>query len=294
MSYTPLMAKRFNVSIPDALAERLEPHKDKISLSAVMQAALERELAQLNLSDTDKQRRASLKATAVSAWVKRNPELPKVLGAFADHLLDSAINDGLPGLFMYYRQLVIDCRKEELIEEIIKSPDCDSSIDAHLEHQNVYHELLRGNMNNKQILIKRLTEIIVGRTLDCALGQAGVDGNFMYFVDAFVLFVANQLKNGTDSSTELPGKFVRLALGTMEAPDNLDSEYIYESLDYHLRTLIETRAGKEIALEILEDRIKANLDEEEVNAFVLDFESEMANIDMMQIGLEELESANNV
>jgi post-segregation antitoxin (ccd killing protein) len=72
-SYTPLMAKRFNVSIPDALAERLEPHKNRISLSAVMQAALERELAQLNLSDEDKQRRASLRAVAAEAWLRRNP-----------------------------------------------------------------------------------------------------------------------------------------------------------------------------------------------------------------------------
>jgi hypothetical protein len=294
MSYTPLMAKRFNVSIPDALAERLEPHKNKISLSAVMQAALERELAQLNLSDTDKQRRASLKAAATNAWLMRNPEFAKALGIFADHLLDSAINDGLPELFMYCRQLVIDCRREELMKMIIESPYIAGFIRCHLDHQDVYHEILRNNPDNKQHLVNRLIKIIVGATLDNARDKAADDGN-MYFDDGFVVFIANQLKNGTESSTNLPDKFVGLALGTIEEPDTLDKQEIHELLAWHLGTLMKTKAAKQIALEILEDRIKTHLAEEEVNALILDFESEMADIaGMNQISIEQLESTNDV
>lgn len=288
------MAKRFNVSIPDALAERLEPHKDKISLSAVMQAALERELAQLNLSDTDKQRRASLKATAVSAWLKRNTELTKALGTFADHLLDSAINDGLPDLFMYYRQLVVDCRKEELIAKILESPySYYHSFGAHLEHQNVYHEILRDEPDNGELLIYRLKRIILAATLDYARDK--VANCFNSFDYGFMEFIANQIKKGAESSAKLPGEFVQMALGTMEEPGDWSMNDLLEQLDMHLGTLIRTKAATQIALEILEDRIKANLEEEEVNTLVLDFDSEMADFaGMNQISLETLDSAKDV
>jgi hypothetical protein len=288
------MAKRFNVSIPDALAERLEPHKDKISLSAVMQAALERELAQLNLSDTDKQRRASLKATAVSAWLKRNTELTKALGAFADHLLDCAINDGLPDLFMYYRQLVIGCRKEELITKILESPSIHfSSLSAHLEHQNVFHQILRDKPDNEKHLIERLERIIVVATLNYARDK--VADYFNTFDYGFMEFIANQIKKGIGSSAILSEEFIQMALGTMEEPEGWSMGDLLAQLDMHLGTLIRTKAAEQTVLEILEDRIKANLEEDEVNTLVLDFDSEMADFaGMNQISIETLESTKDV
>ena len=112
------MAKRFNISIPDALAERLEPFKDKLSLSAVMQAALERELAQLTLPDEEKDRRATLKAVAMNSWTERNPFIAKILGSFIQDLFDKASNDGLSDLFQYFRYLYVLCRPEELVNKI--------------------------------------------------------------------------------------------------------------------------------------------------------------------------------
>ena len=41
------MAKRFTISLPDDLARRIEPFKDQLSLSAIMQKSLEAELAEL-------------------------------------------------------------------------------------------------------------------------------------------------------------------------------------------------------------------------------------------------------
>lgn len=99
------MAKRFNVSIPDALAERMEPFKNKLSLSALMQASIERELARLTLTDDQMQRRSNFRAAAMNAWIKRYPSLTNALNSFIDNLIDQAENDGSEKIFDYYRNL---------------------------------------------------------------------------------------------------------------------------------------------------------------------------------------------
>jgi len=87
-----------------------------------MQAALERELAQLNLSDEDKQRRASLKAVATEAWLRRNPIIREYVSDYVDHLYDQAINDGIDSLFNFYRQLSLRHRKKNLFARSFPIP----------------------------------------------------------------------------------------------------------------------------------------------------------------------------
>jgi len=116
--------------------------------NAAAMAGLERELAQLNLSDMNRERRASFKAAAKNAWFKRNPEFAEALGIYADHLLDSAINDGLPELFIHYRELVVSCRREDLVAKMMKDWNCDSLMYKHLDYQAVYHDIVHDRIHN--------------------------------------------------------------------------------------------------------------------------------------------------
>ncbi len=86
-----------------------------------------------------------------------------------------------------------------------------------------------------------------------------------------------------------------MALGCMETADDLDDSDLWESLDAYLRPLIDSEGSRRIALEILEDRIRSHLDEKDINDFVLDFESALAEMqELSQFSLEELEDYNNV
>lgn len=115
---TPIMSKRFNVSIPDALAERMEPFKNDLSLSALMQDAIERELTRLTMSDADKELRDQFKAAAITAWFKRYPGLGTALAAYADHLFDLARQDGQSDIFLFYRALFFTVKGDEGLEEV--------------------------------------------------------------------------------------------------------------------------------------------------------------------------------
>lgn len=112
------MAKRFNVSIPDALAERMEPFKNDLSLSALMQDAIEREIIRLTMSDKDKELRENFKKTAIHAWVGRLHGLGRAVHAFAEHLVDQAANDSNPKIFELYRALYLHVKEEEIVEGI--------------------------------------------------------------------------------------------------------------------------------------------------------------------------------
>lgn len=114
------MAKRFNVSIPDALAERMEPFKNDLSLSALMQDAIEREIIRLTMSDKDKELRENFKKTAIHAWVGRLHGLGRAVHAFAEHLVDQAANDSNPKIFELYRALYLHVKEEEVVEDIRK------------------------------------------------------------------------------------------------------------------------------------------------------------------------------
>lgn len=114
------MAKRFNVSIPDALAERMEPFKNDLSLSALMQDAIERELTRLTMSDKDKDLRDQFKAAAISAWIERFPGMGEAMTAYADHLFELAAKDGQTDIFSLYRLLFFSVKKEEGINEALQ------------------------------------------------------------------------------------------------------------------------------------------------------------------------------
>lgn len=114
------MAKRFNISIPDALAERLEPFKNDLSLSALMQDAIERELTRLTMSDADKELREGLRAAAISAWIERLPGLGAALAAYADHLFELAAKDGQTKLFKYYRAFFFLTQEENVLTDIAR------------------------------------------------------------------------------------------------------------------------------------------------------------------------------
>jgi len=112
------MAKRFNVSIPDALAERMEPFKNNLSLSALMQDAIEREIIRLTMSDKDKELRENFKKTAIHAWVGRLHGLGRAVHAFAEHLVDQAANDSNPRIFELYQALYLHIKKDEIVEGV--------------------------------------------------------------------------------------------------------------------------------------------------------------------------------
>lgn len=264
-------------------------------------AGLERELAQLNLSDMNRERRASFKAAAKNAWFKRNPEYAEVLGIYADHLLDSTINDGLPELFIHYRELAVSCRREDLVARMMKDCNCQSLIHKHLEYQTVYHDVVHDKIHNGSDknwhLIGRLKRIIANEGLDyaCEKTSSAYCGDFLDFADTFTLFVKSRLRSQNNSEPRLPPEFVRMALGCMETVEDLDDSDLWESLDAYLRPLIDSEGSRRIVLEILEDRIKSHLDEKDINDFVLDFESALAEMgELRQFSLEELEDYNNV
>ena len=233
--YTPLMAKRFNVSIPDALAERLEPLKDKISLSAVMQAALERELAQLTRIGVAQNLRTSFKEAAINSWLQRNKPIYRAIFAFVDQLIDSAVNDRQPELFPIYRNLYIRLRKDELREKLLNDGRY-GGIRIPLESSNGETEETRVNS---------------------ALEYAD-DWN-MSIEDSFISFVEDKVKQDDG--------FLPPALWEVSSDGKiLLSDDLREALQHsgHLQ---------EIALKLMDERIRDILSEKEIDAYILDFES---------------------
>jgi hypothetical protein len=253
-SYTPLMAKRFNVSIPDALAERLEPHKNRISLSAVMQAALERELAQLNLSDEDKQRRASLKAVATEAWLRRNPIIRECVSVYVDHLYDQAINDGIDRLFYFYRQLSLKYREDELVRKILSN--------------HYYHQFTRCKEKDPECLarevIKNASEVYGSR-----------DGFEEFFSESFTWHLLDRVMRKDIVMPE------HLLDGAIEDHDvETDGYYLFTN---EFLSLIQSHTAQELALRIMESKLRADLDEKAIDSFILDFEGAFAMVEMDSI-----------
>jgi hypothetical protein len=112
------MAKRFNVSIPDALAERMEPFKSSLSLSSLMQNAIEQELIRLTTTDEKRDLMAQFKRAAVGAWFSRLPGLGEALDDFAQSLIDKAAKDGDRAVFRIYRNLFFSVKGKEVLLDI--------------------------------------------------------------------------------------------------------------------------------------------------------------------------------
>ncbi|MEB3353712.1 MAG: hypothetical protein VKM34_05700 [Cyanobacteriota bacterium] len=99
------MAKRFTISLPDDLARRIEPFKDQLSLSAIMQKSLEAELAELLRPEGEKTKAAALLDRAKSFYKDDFAVLVKGANAFVDHIIDNAIHDADLYVFRLYNDL---------------------------------------------------------------------------------------------------------------------------------------------------------------------------------------------
>jgi hypothetical protein len=233
------MAKRFNVSIPDALAERLEPYKNQISLSALMQAAIERELAQLTRPEIDKDLRASFKAAAINAWIERNYPINDAISAFVEHLLQRGLKDSLSDFSRIYRLLYIQLRKDELRIKLMHEPR---------------YMLLRMNSELSSEDFEALTpKDPAERALEYALS-----GNEGAVADDFICFIKTSLKA---DPTFLPAHLWSLVDGEV---------WLSEALEVaigHAPTI------SEIMLEMMDSRVREIMSNKDIDNYLLDFES---------------------
>jgi hypothetical protein len=99
------VAKRFTISLPDDLARRIDPFKDQLSLSAIMQKSLEAELAELLRPEGEKTKAAALLERAKSFYKDDFAVLVKGASAFVDHIIDNAIHDADFYVFKLYNDL---------------------------------------------------------------------------------------------------------------------------------------------------------------------------------------------
>lgn len=171
--YTPAMAKRFNVSIPDALAERMEPFKNSLSLSALMQEAIERELTRLSSSDEEKELRDNFKKTAVYAWVSRVHGLGAAVDQFIDALVDQASKDRSTEIFDLYRLLYMGVREDEIIEKLAK------------EHLTPEQEDTFQSAHRDLIEFRRLSDAWFGDALVKFVEQKARTGVFLFPESAY-------------------------------------------------------------------------------------------------------------
>jgi len=164
------MAKRFNVSIPDALAERMEPFKDNLSLSALMQEAIERELARLTMSDDDKELRQQFKTAAISAWLERFPGMGEAMTAYAERLFHLAGKDGQTEIFRLYRALFFLVKMEDGVKEVFQY--------AFPEKTNIVEALERENASFTKNFLDSFDQFFYDECVD----------DIIHFIDSYVDF----------------------------------------------------------------------------------------------------------
>jgi hypothetical protein len=241
--YTRWMAKRFNVSIPDALAERLEPHKNQISLSALMQAAIERELAQLTSPTIAKDLQVSFKVAAVNAWIERNWHINKAISAYVECLFERVIHDGHSDLFRIYRLLYLMLRKDELRNRLMHDP-----------RYSLYRLASKPGAEGHDALTQ---EDNVERALDYAMKGMQESG----LSDDFLCFIKTTLKS--DPS------FLPAYLWTHED----DKVFLSAELELAVNHAQTTNQIPEAMLKMIDSRVRAILSDKEIETYLLDFES---------------------
>lgn len=96
------MAKRFTISLPDELARRIEPFKDQLSLSAIMQKSLEAELAELVRPEEEKAKAKVLLRLAEEFYKEDFSALVNAVTFFLDYQLEKAIQDSDKFIFRLY------------------------------------------------------------------------------------------------------------------------------------------------------------------------------------------------
>lgn len=96
------MAKRFTISLPDEFAARIEPILPRVSLSAIMQKALEIEFARLTQSGEDLDFAEALQQAAKEFWKTERAHLAHAAEVLVDHFLKTAIQDRDYRIFKLY------------------------------------------------------------------------------------------------------------------------------------------------------------------------------------------------
>ncbi len=104
------MAKRFTISLPDELARRIEPFKNQLSLSAIMQKSLEAELAELVRPEEEKTKAQVLLRLAEEFYKEGFSGLVNAATFFLDYQLEKAFQDSDKFIFRLYGLL----RSEDL------------------------------------------------------------------------------------------------------------------------------------------------------------------------------------
>jgi hypothetical protein len=274
------MAKRFNVSIPDALAERMEPFKNKISLSALMQASIERELARLTLTDDQMQRRSNFRTAAMNAWIKRYPSLTTALNAFIDNLIDQATNDGSEKIFDYYRYLWLAFNRSEVYPE-----ECEEVFN--LKDTEV-HEIVSFNYTTRPDWAPpgaevSYEELIDKKSHDAAYKMGG----------EFVKFLIDQKSKGISNLPDALFSQAETVSGVKHEEGNrtwLLDEDVERFLIWQYEDIIDMKKGGTVAAVVedqpccrlyykaLDSRIREIMDADDL-CYILDFERPMLGLE---------------
>lgn len=121
------LAHRFNVSLPDDLVERLEPFKADLSLSQVLQQALEAQIRECLRSTGDQERARALSAAAKNYWIQKRRVLHYTVEAFVENLITEALNDNDYYVFDLYRRLQNESHDKVFMEifddEAVEEPE---------------------------------------------------------------------------------------------------------------------------------------------------------------------------
>jgi hypothetical protein len=204
-----------------------------------MQAAIERELAQLTRPEIDKDLRASFKAAAINAWIERNYPINDAISAFVEHLLQRGLKDSLSDFSRIYRQLYILVRKDELRARLLYEPR--------------YALFRMSSESSAEDLQAPTPEDPVERALDYALfeGEVSVAEDFMCFIETSLkadpAFLPAHLWSLVDGEVWLSGA---LQSAISHAPNI-----------------------SEIMLEVMDSRVREIMSDKDIDNYLLDFES---------------------
>jgi hypothetical protein len=233
------MAKRFNVSIPDALAERMEPFKSSLPLSSLMQNAIEQELIRLTTTDEKRDLMAQFKRAAVGAWFSRLPGLGEALEDFAQSLIDKAARDGDQTIFRLYRSLYFAVKGEEIIAEMKSNHE---SMYA-FEEPGSMLELVRTLWKEQIVVDMRQRESAIE---DLAQrGRHGFGTEFVSFLekraqeDVYYLGRHNYAEEIVDGKKRLClDENLSKEMGYLSEPYSTMEKIYFESLDSRMREMM--------------------------------------------------------
>lgn len=139
------MAHRFNVSLPDDLVERLEPFKADLSLSQVLQKALEQQIRNRLRSSSDQERSQALAAAAKNYWIQNRRVLHYTAEAFVENLITEALQDNDSYVFELYRRFQSESL-DEVFMEIFNDKEVEERDGYEDEYENPKSKFLFGRV----------------------------------------------------------------------------------------------------------------------------------------------------